>query len=72
MTVRLLVICRPLERLLSIPGADSLRNTIPGMQAVLAPPVSVDTVGLVAAKAAAGLLPTSGILTIKDINDAAK
>jgi hypothetical protein len=46
---------RPLEAILSIPGADKLRK-IPGMQAVLAKPISVDCVAAVAAAAALGVL----------------
>jgi hypothetical protein len=46
---------RPLEAILSIPGADKLRE-LPGMRAVLAKPISVDCVGAVAAAASLGVL----------------
>ena len=70
----LLLSYRPMESILSLQGLHKIRNMVPGMKALLAPPVSVETVGLVAAAAAGGKdvpLPP-GILSIQDMNDVAK
>jgi len=58
--------------ILSLQGVNQLRTILPGMKAILAPPISVETVGLVAAAAAAGKDVPPGILSIQDINDLAK
>jgi len=43
---------RPMEALFSLPVVRTLRASLPGMQAILAPPISVEAVGDVAAHSA--------------------
>lgn len=50
------IVGKPLAALLSLPGFDRLQD-LPGMRAVLCPPVSVAHVAAVAAAAAMGQLP---------------
>jgi uncharacterized protein YbjT (DUF2867 family) len=50
----------PLRKLLQLPLLSSLER-IPGMRAVLAPPVAVEDVGLLAASLATGMHQVSGV-----------
>ena len=52
---------RPLELLLSNPLADKLRNVLPGMQAPLAPPISVSDVAAAAVLVAEGAEQTRAL-----------
>jgi len=63
---------KPLEYFLSLPGAGSLQN-LPGMKAIFALPLPVESVGLVAAAAAMGKegISLTGVLSIPDIKAAA-
>lgn len=54
-SIPLWILGKPLQTVLTLPGFSELQN-LPGMKAVLAPPVSVEDVGTVAAAAAAGAL----------------
>ena len=58
MTLPLGIIGRPLQAVLDLPGLRNLHR-LPGLRGLLLPPVAVEDVGLVAAAAALGLLPTS-------------
>ena len=61
------IIGRPMAAVLSTPPFSSLQHVLPGMKAVLAPPVSVEQVASVAVSAALGILsevPTSSILNV--------
>eukprot|EP00607_Mallomonas_marina_P010045 CAMPEP_0182419654 /NCGR_PEP_ID=MMETSP1167-20130531/4060_1 /TAXON_ID=2988 /ORGANISM="Mallomonas Sp, Strain CCMP3275" /LENGTH=218 /DNA_ID=CAMNT_0024594687 /DNA_START=134 /DNA_END=790 /DNA_ORIENTATION=- len=74
-TLPLGIVGRPLQSLLSLPGASTLQS-LPGMKALLASPLPVQEVGLVAAAAAAGRkdlsLSLSGVLRVEDIQLLAK
>lgn len=59
-------VLKPLAFLFSLPPFPTLRSHIPGFKALLAPPVSVDDVGLVAAAAALGRTP-GGVVSDADI-----
>jgi uncharacterized protein YbjT (DUF2867 family) len=71
--VPLHLIGRPLQFVLDLPGFNRLQH-LPGMKAVLAPPVDVEDVGAVAAAAALGELPseTESVLTVADIRRLAR
>ena len=51
------VVGRPLQAVLDLPGLRDLHR-LPGLRGLLLPPVAVEDVGLVAAAAALGLLPS--------------
>ena len=67
MSLHLDWILKPLKFLFSLPPFPTLRKNVPGFQALLAPPVAVDHVGLVAAAAALGQT-SAGVVTEADIN----
>ena len=62
-----------MEKIFNIAPIRLLRHSLPGMKAILAPPVSREDLGKVAVAAALGEIPSSnreasnGILTIEDI-----
>lgn len=56
---------KPMEMLFSLPPVKAVRNTVPGMQMLLAPPVSVQNVGRVAAAAALGDDAVANVVTKK-------
>lgn len=64
-------VLKPMKALLQLPPFPTLRNVVPGFKALLAPPVSVDDVGLVAAAAALGKTQT-GVLSEADIEQRAR
>ena len=69
------IIGRPMAAVLSTPPFSSLQHLLPGMKAVLAPPVSVEHVAAVAASAALGNLaeaPASSILNVDLISKLGK
>lgn len=65
---------KPLELLFRLPPFPTLRQSLPGTQAILAPPVAVQAVAAVAAAAAlgdarvkAGEGAREGVLSVDDI-----
>ena len=56
MIIIIIITFRPLETLLSISIFQKLRNTIPGMKAILAIPLPVESVAKVAFKCCIGLV----------------
>ena len=66
---------RPLEFLLSCSPAKLARDNIPGMKAILAPPIAVETLARTAVSAALGSLSypvqSDRVLSIEDIKKAA-
>lgn len=58
---------RPLQTLFSLSPLRALRRALPGMQAVLAPPVSVEDVALVAAALSCSATAPSSVLSPEDI-----
>lgn len=63
---------KPLSLVLGNPVAQGLRNSLPGMKAVLAKPLPVETVGraaadLVMGRVAKGDIPADGVVSIPDI-----
>lgn len=71
MRVNLGWVLKPMKALFQLPPFPRLRNMIPGFKALLAPPVSVDDVGLVAAAAALGKTQ-AGVLSEADIEQRAR
>lgn len=67
MHINLAWVLKPLRSLFQLPPFPTLRNKLPGFRALLAPPISVDDVGLVAAAAALGK-GQAGIVTEADID----
>ena len=64
------ILLRPLEAVFSTAPVSKLRATIPGMQAVLAPPIAVQCLARVAVASALGsidLQTTGNVLKIEDI-----
>ena len=58
----------PMEKIFSVPLIVKIRNSLPFMLAILAPPTSVDRVSKVAVKAAENSLETKGnVINVYDI-----
>ncbi len=71
MEIPLSLVGKPLEFILRLPPFPILKDSLPGAKALLVPPVPVEAVGSVAAKAAIGELP-KGIYTVDDIAKASQ
>lgn len=71
--IPLWVLGKPMEKIFNFAPIRLLRHSLPGLKAILAPPVSRENLGKVAVAAALGEIPSSnreaskGILTIEDI-----
>lgn len=65
---------RPLEMVMSVSPVQYLRETLPGMKAILARPVSVEQLAKVGVAAALGDVynRTDGIFHVEDIHTVAK
>lgn len=66
------VLGKPLQGLFSLPPVQYLREAVPGMKAVLAPPIAVEDLAKAAVTAALGQLPLPQVLDIEDILRAAQ
>ncbi len=65
--IPLWLVGKPMETIFSLPPIQLLRNYLPGMKAILAPPIARDTLAKVAVSAALGETSKTGILSIEDI-----